>query len=97
MSFTSVLLPADLTEINVSDPATAQLRFQPGPIFTQILLADEAPARTAWLRWLQWQWWGLDLAWTRWWLSFDQSAQAAWLEQPMVWRRCRRRLVQRIQ
>ena len=43
--------------------------------------AAAAPVRTAWLRWLQWQWWGLDLAWTRWWLSFDQSTQAAWLEQ----------------
>jgi transglutaminase-like putative cysteine protease len=33
-----------------------------------------------WWRWLQWQWWGLDLAWTRWWLSFDQSSQQAWLQ-----------------
>ena len=31
-------------------------------------------------RWLQWQWWGLDLAWTRWWLSFDQTSQQAWLQ-----------------
>ena len=43
--------------------------------------AAAAPVRTDWLRWLQWQWWGLDQAWTRWWLSFDQSTQAAWLEQ----------------
>ena len=41
VSFTSDLLPADLTGINVFDPATAQFRFQPGPIFTQVLLADE--------------------------------------------------------
>ena len=33
-----------------------------------------------WWRWLQWQWWGLDLAWTRWWLSFDQTSQQAWLQ-----------------
>ena len=33
-----------------------------------------------WWRWLQWQWWGLDLAWTRWWLSFDQASQQAWLQ-----------------
>ena len=33
-----------------------------------------------WWRWLQWQWWGLDLAWTRLWLSFDQSSQQAWLQ-----------------
>ena len=37
---------------------------------------DEVP----WWRWLQWQWWGLDLAWTRWWLSFDQASQQAWLQ-----------------
>ena len=41
VSFTSDLLPADLTGINVFDPATAHFRFQPGPIFTQVLLADE--------------------------------------------------------
>ena len=33
-----------------------------------------------WWHWLQWQWWGLDLAWTRWWLSFDQASQQAWLQ-----------------
>ena len=33
-----------------------------------------------WWRWLQWQWWGLDLAWTSWWLSFDQASQQAWLQ-----------------
>ena len=43
--------------------------------------AADAPVRIDWLRWLQWQWWGLDLAWTRWWLSFDQPTQVAWLEQ----------------
>ncbi len=32
-----------------------------------------------WWTWLQWQWWGLDMAWTRWWLSFDQTSQQAWL------------------
>ena len=30
-------------------------------------------------RWLRRQWWGLDLAWTRLWLGFDQDAQAALL------------------
>ena len=29
---------------------------------------------------LRWQWWGLDLALTRWWLSFDQASQQAWLQ-----------------
>ncbi|WP_156957658.1 transglutaminase family protein [Synechococcus sp. KORDI-52] len=33
-----------------------------------------------WWRWLQWQWWGLDLIWTRWWLSFDQANQLVWLQ-----------------
>ena len=44
------------------------------------VLASRSPASAPWWRWLQWQWWGLDLAWTRWWLSFDQSSQAAWLQ-----------------
>ena len=37
-------------------------------------------ANVPWWRWLQWQWWGLDLTWTRWWLSFDQASQKAWLQ-----------------
>lgn len=41
VSFTSDLLPADLTGINVFDPATASFRFQSGPLFSQVLLADE--------------------------------------------------------
>ena len=41
VSFTSDLLPADLTGLTVFDQATASFRFQPGPIFTQVLLADE--------------------------------------------------------
>lgn len=44
------------------------------------VLASRSPASAPWWRWLQWQWWGLDLAWTRWWLSFDQSSQSAWLQ-----------------
>ncbi|MFM2079904.1 MAG: hypothetical protein RLZZ589_494 [Cyanobacteriota bacterium] len=41
VSFTSDLLPADLTGINVFDPASAGFRFQSGPLFSQVLLADE--------------------------------------------------------
>ena len=41
VSFTSDLLPADLTGINVFDAGTAQFRFQAGPLFSQVLLADE--------------------------------------------------------
>jgi len=38
------------------------------------------PETVPFWRWLQWQWWGLDLAWTRWWLSFDPTSQKAWLQ-----------------
>ena len=41
VSFTSDLLPADLIGINVFYPGTTEFLFQPGPIFTQVLLADE--------------------------------------------------------
>ena len=41
VSFTSDLLPADLTGVNVFDPASSGFRFQAGPLFTQVLLADE--------------------------------------------------------
>ena len=41
VSFTSDLLPADLTGLNVFNPAEASFRFQHGPLFTQVLLADE--------------------------------------------------------
>ena len=41
MHFTSDLLPADLTGINIWDDAAAQFRFHPGPLFAEVLLADE--------------------------------------------------------
>ena len=41
VSFTSDLLPADLTGINIFDQASSNFRFRPGPIFAQVLLADE--------------------------------------------------------
>ena len=37
-------------------------------------------SKQSWWQWLQRQWWGLDLAWARWWLGFDQSSQQAWLQ-----------------
>jgi len=40
--------------------------------------ADAPPAEGGW-RWLQRQWWGLDMAWSRWWLGFDRSRQEALL------------------
>jgi hypothetical protein len=37
--------------------------------------------------WLQRQWWGLDLAWSRWWLGFDRRSQEALLERVLgPWR-----------
>jgi transglutaminase-like putative cysteine protease len=32
------------------------------------------------LPWLERQWWGLDLAWTRWWLGYDARSQEALLQ-----------------
>jgi hypothetical protein len=39
------------------------------------------------LRWLQRQWWGLDMAWSRWWLGFDQARQEQLLRQLLGERR----------
>ncbi|MCG3133965.1 MAG: hypothetical protein HMLKMBBP_01234 [Planctomycetes bacterium] len=41
VQFTSDLLPADLLGISVLDPATHAFAFHPGPVFTNVLLADE--------------------------------------------------------
>lgn len=41
VQFTSDLLPADVTGISIYDPTSQQFKFHPGPIFTQVLLADE--------------------------------------------------------
>jgi MoxR-like ATPase len=49
MQFTSDLLPSDIIGVSIFDPATRVFRFHPGPVFTQLLLADEinrAPPRT---------------------------------------------------
>ncbi len=49
VQFTSDLMPADVLGISVFDTAAHEFRFHPGPIFTQVLLADEinrAPPRT---------------------------------------------------
>ena len=48
---------------------------QPSSVFQSGVSSTEP----SWWQWLRWQWWGLDLVWTRWWLSFDQSSQQAWL------------------
>ncbi len=41
IQFTPDLLPSDVTGINVFDPEKRQFQFQPGPVFTNLLLADE--------------------------------------------------------
>ena len=49
IQFTSDLLPADVLGVSVYQAEARQFRFHPGPVFTQVLLADEinrAPPRT---------------------------------------------------
>lgn len=41
VQFTSDLLPADLTGFSIYDARSQQFHFQPGPVFSQVLLADE--------------------------------------------------------
>jgi MoxR-like ATPase len=49
IQFTPDLMPADITGINVFDPKSAEFHFRPGPLFADIVVADEinrAPAKT---------------------------------------------------
>ncbi|HZX75685.1 MoxR family ATPase [Lysobacter sp.] len=49
VQFTSDLLPADVVGVSVYDPQSREFQFHRGPVFTQVLLADEinrAPPRT---------------------------------------------------
>jgi MoxR-like ATPase len=49
IQFTPDLLPADITGAIVLDPATREARFRPGPVFANLVLADEvnrSPAKT---------------------------------------------------
>lgn len=41
VQFTPDLLPSDILGISVLDPKSQEFRFHPGPVFTDILLADE--------------------------------------------------------
>ncbi len=41
IQFTSDLLPADITGVSVFERERSEFRFIPGPVFTQLLLADE--------------------------------------------------------
>ena len=49
IQFTPDLMPSDITGVNIFDSATNAFRFRPGPLFADIVLADEinrAPAKT---------------------------------------------------
>jgi MoxR-like ATPase len=49
IQFTADLMPSDITGAPVYDMQSSQFRFRPGPVFTQLLLADEinrSPAKT---------------------------------------------------
>jgi MoxR-like ATPase len=49
IQFTADLMPSDITGAPVFDMQRSEFRFRPGPVFTQLLLADEinrAPAKT---------------------------------------------------
>ena len=49
IQFTADLMPSDITGAPIFDVKTQEFRFRPGPIFTQLLLADEinrSPAKT---------------------------------------------------
>ncbi|HEY2989427.1 MAG TPA: MoxR family ATPase [Candidatus Binatia bacterium] len=49
IQFTPDLMPSDVTGVNVFEPGTGEFRFRPGPLFADIVLADEinrAPAKT---------------------------------------------------
>ena len=49
IQFTSDLVPADVLGVSVYEAGSREFRFHPGPVFTQVLLADEinrAPPRT---------------------------------------------------
>jgi len=41
VQFTPDLLPSDLTGVSVYNQKTSEFEFRPGPLFTQVLLADE--------------------------------------------------------
>jgi len=41
VQFTSDMLPADILGVSIFDQQTSAFRFHPGPVFSQLLLADE--------------------------------------------------------
>ena len=47
IQFTSDLLPADILGVSIFDQTTAEFSFHPGPIFSQLVLADEVNRTTS--------------------------------------------------
>lgn len=41
IQFTSDLLPADIVGVSIFDRDSSSFRFHPGPVFSQVILADE--------------------------------------------------------
>ncbi|BBB25885.1 AAA family ATPase [Amphritea japonica] len=46
LQFTSDMLPADILGVSIFEPSNNCFRFHPGPVFTQLLLADEVNRTT---------------------------------------------------
>lgn len=46
IQFTSDLLPADIIGVSIFEPQKGEFRFQPGPVFAQLVLADEVNRAT---------------------------------------------------
>jgi MoxR-like ATPase len=46
IQFTSDLLPADIVGVSVFQKSTGEFQFQPGPVFSQLILADEVNRAT---------------------------------------------------
>jgi MoxR-like ATPase len=46
IQFTSDLLPADIVGVSIYEQATGKFRFHPGPVFAQLVLADEVNRAT---------------------------------------------------
>ncbi|UTW04664.1 MoxR family ATPase [Amphritea atlantica] len=46
LQFTSDMLPADILGVTIFDPSANRFQFHPGPVFTQLLLADEVNRTT---------------------------------------------------
>ena len=47
IQFTSDMLPADIIGVSIFDRNTTEFRFHPGPVFSQLVLADEINRATA--------------------------------------------------